>query len=59
MVLGQPVKTLPDSVKLDLDSIWAYIFGSSAGEILSRDLSSRVTLCGEAMVAVLGMVSTE
>lgn len=33
MVLGQPVKTLPESVKLDLDSIWTYIFGSSASEV--------------------------
>jgi WD40 repeat protein len=58
MVLGQPVKTLPESVKLDLDSVWNYIFGTSSSEVLNSDLASRVTLCGEAMVAVLCMVRT-
>ena len=56
MVLGQPVKTLPDRVKLDLDSIYNYIFGKSSSEVLSSDLASRATLCGEAMCAVLAMV---
>ena len=58
MVLGQPVKTLPDRVKLDLDSIYNYIFGKSSSEVLSSDLASRATLCGEAMCAVLSMVRT-
>ena len=58
MVLGQPVKTLPESVKLDLDSIYNYIFGKSSSEVLSSDLASRATLCGEAMCAVLCMVRT-
>ena len=58
MVLGQPVKTLPDRAKLDLDSIYNYIFGKSSSEVLNSDLSSRATLCGEAMVAVLCMVRT-
>ena len=58
MVLGQPVKTLPDRVKLDLDSIYNYIFGKSSSEVMNSDLGSRATLCGEAMCAVLCMVRT-
>ena len=58
MVLGQPVKTLPDRVKLDLDSIYNYIFGKSSSEVLNSDLASRATLCGEAVCAVLCMVRT-
>ena len=58
MVLGQPVKTLPDSAKLDLDSIYNYIFGKSSSEVMNSDLASRATLCGEAMCAVLSMVRT-
>ena len=41
MVLGRPVKSLPDTVKLDLDSIWNYIFGSAASEVSTVDLVSR------------------
>ena len=58
MVLGQPVKSLPTSVKLDLDSVWNYIFGKSSAEVLSSTLSSHATVCGEAMVTVLCMVRT-
>jgi hypothetical protein len=58
MVLGQPVKRLPDTARLDLDSVWNYVFGASSGEVLGQDLASRVTLCGEAMVTVLCMVRT-
>ena len=56
MVLGQPVKTLPSSATLDLDSVWNYIFGTSSAEVLNSDLCSRATVCGEAMVTVLCMV---
>ena len=58
MVLGQPVKTLPDRVKLDLDSIYNYIFGKTSSEVLNSDLASRATQCGEAVCAVLCMVRT-
>jgi len=56
MVLGQPVKRLPDTARLDLDSVWNYVFGTSSAEVIGQDLASRVTLCGEAMVTVLCMV---
>jgi hypothetical protein len=55
-VLGQPVKRLPDTARLDLDSVWNYVFGTSSAEVIGQDLASRVTLCGEAMVIVLCMV---
>ena len=58
MVLGQPVKALPSAATLDLDSVWNYIFGKGSAEVLSSTLSSRATLCGEAMVTVLSMVRT-
>jgi hypothetical protein len=34
MVLGQPVKRLPDAARLDLDSVWNYVFGST--EVVAR-----------------------
>ena len=58
MVLGQPVKRLPDAARLDLDSVWNYVFGTSTAEVQGADLATRVTLCGEAMVTVLCMVRT-
>lgn len=46
IVLGHPVKNLPinDDVKLDLDSIWQYVFGSKASDTSSSELAGKVNL---------------
>jgi hypothetical protein len=59
MVLGQPVKTLPsESVKLDLDAIWEYIFGTKASESVQADFAAKVALSSDTMVTILIMVRT-
>lgn len=57
MVLGQPVKTLPENVKFDLDSVWNYIFGKKATDSTCSDLSGKVNLSGDAVITILCMVS--
>jgi hypothetical protein len=58
MVLGQPVRNLPENPKFDLDSVWCYIFGTSASECTQSDIAGKVKLSGDAMITVLSMVRT-
>jgi WD repeat and FYVE domain-containing protein 3 len=55
LVMGQPVKLLPADMKLDLDSIWNFMFGVPASQSVTS-LAGRVTLCAEAVIALLAMV---
>ena len=58
MVLGQPVKSLPENVKFDMDSVWNYIFGAPATASSYSELASKVHLSGDAMMTILCMVRT-
>ena len=55
-------KELPSKIeRLDLDSIWEYIFGSKASDVhneISDASSGKITICGDAMVTILVMVRT-
>ena len=55
MALGQPVKTLPEALHLDLDSVWNFIFGTTAAETSHADLAG-VNLSGDTLVTILCMV---
>ncbi|KAJ4438847.1 hypothetical protein ANN_14800 [Periplaneta americana] len=56
LMMGQPVKLLPaDSSKLDLDSVWNFMFGVPASQSVTS-VAGRVSLCPEAVMALLAMV---
>ncbi|XP_059488715.1 WD repeat and FYVE domain-containing protein 3 [Neocloeon triangulifer] len=55
LVMGQPVRLLPADLKLNLDSIWNFMFGVPASQSVTS-LAGRVTLCAEAVIALLAMV---
>lgn len=57
MVLGQPVKNLPENVKFDMDSVWNYVFGGPVSDASYSELASKVHLSGDAMMTILCMVS--
>jgi hypothetical protein len=47
LMMGQPVKLLPaDSSKLDLDSVWNFMFGVPASQCVTS-VAGRVSLCPE------------
>ncbi|XP_068245244.1 WD repeat and FYVE domain-containing protein 3 isoform X2 [Palaemon carinicauda] len=55
LLLGQPVKNVQNNTKLDLDSIWTFVFGVPASQCATT-ISGRVSLCPEAAIALLAMV---
>ncbi|XP_063865461.1 WD repeat and FYVE domain-containing protein 3-like isoform X1 [Scylla paramamosain] len=55
LLLGQPVKNVQNNTKLDLDSIWTFVFGVPASQCATT-ISGRVSLCPEAAIAILTMV---
>ncbi|XP_065351177.1 WD repeat and FYVE domain-containing protein 3 [Cloeon dipterum] len=55
LVMGQPVRLLPADLKLNLDSIWNFMFGVPASQSVTS-LAGRVTLSAEAVIALLAMV---
>ncbi|XP_076043582.1 WD repeat and FYVE domain containing 3 bchs isoform X2 [Oratosquilla oratoria] len=55
LLLGQPVKNVQNNTKLDLDSIWTFLFGFPASQC-ATNISGRVSLCHEAAIAILAMV---
>ncbi|KAF2366372.1 protein of unknown function DUF4704 [Trinorchestia longiramus] len=57
LMLGQPVKTAPTAAKLELSSIWTYVFGSAVTGG-SGNISGRACLCPEALITVLTMIRT-
>lgn len=53
LIMGQPVKVLSgDHTKIDLDRVWAFLWGSS----VSQSPSPKVNLCPEAVCVLLNMV---
>ena len=47
LMMGQPVKLLPaDSSKLDLDSVWNFMFGVPASQSVTS-VAGKVSLCPE------------
>ncbi|KAK6633574.1 hypothetical protein RUM44_004181 [Polyplax serrata] len=57
LMMGQPVKLLPVDSKLDLDSVWNFLFGTSAKDGIPL-LASKIQLCPEAVITILVMVRT-
>ncbi|KAK7077189.1 WD repeat and FYVE domain-containing protein 3 [Halocaridina rubra] len=55
LLLGQPVKNVQNNTKLDLDSIWTFVFGVPASQCATT-ISGRVSLCPEAAIGILAMV---
>ncbi|KAK3895111.1 hypothetical protein Pcinc_001157 [Petrolisthes cinctipes] len=55
LLLGQPVKNVQNNTKLDLDTIWTFVFGVPASQCATT-ISGRVSLCPEAAIAILAMV---
>lgn len=53
LIMGQPVKVLGvDHTKLDLDRVWAFLWGSS----VSQSPSPKVHLCPEGVSVLLSMI---
>lgn len=53
LIMGQPVKVLgTDHTKLDLDRVWAFLWGSS----VSQSPSPKVHLCPEGVCVLLSMI---
>lgn len=53
LIMGQPVKVLgTDHTKLDLDRVWAFLWGSS----VAQSPAPKVNLCAEAVSVLLHMV---
>lgn len=53
LIMGQPVKVLgTDHTKLDLDRVWAFLWGSS----VSQSPSPKVHLCPEGVSVLLSMI---
>ncbi|KAB0793199.1 hypothetical protein PPYR_12819 [Photinus pyralis] len=56
LMMGQPVKLLPvNCTKFDLDSVWAYLWGSSLNNQPVSSVAPRINLCSEAVVVLLSM----
>uniref|UniRef100_A0A8D8WKM9 WD repeat and FYVE domain-containing protein 3 n=1 Tax=Cacopsylla melanoneura TaxID=428564 RepID=A0A8D8WKM9_9HEMI len=57
LLMGQPVKHLPDDSKLELelDNIWDFVFGIPVEHSFST-VSSKITICQEAISVLLRMV---
>ncbi|XP_018008987.1 WD repeat and FYVE domain-containing protein 3 [Hyalella azteca] len=60
LMLGQPVKTAPTPAKLELSSIWSYVFGSpvTGASPPIGNVSGRASLCPEAFITLLAMIRT-
>ncbi|XP_074647224.1 WD repeat and FYVE domain-containing protein 3-like [Tubulanus polymorphus] len=57
LLLGQPVKELPDNIQFDLDSVWTFIFGVPASQTMSsarKDVKPEI--CPEAALVILAMI---
>lgn len=55
LLLQQPVKTLPDNLQLDLDSIWLYVFGVPASQSASA-IANRREICPDFIPVLMSMV---
>lgn len=55
LMMGQPAKLLPGETKFDLDTLWTFLWGNSISNQPINTVIPRITLCPEAVVALLGM----
>lgn len=59
MIMGQPVKLLTsDHKKIDLDRVWAFLWGAPVSQTPVGTVGPRVNLCPEAVCVLLSMVRT-
>ncbi|CAH1794598.1 unnamed protein product [Owenia fusiformis] len=56
LLLGQPVKRLPECEQFDLDSVWTFIFGVPASQSGAKKANNRAELCPEAAFVILSMI---
>lgn len=56
LMMGQPAKLLPADTKFDLDTVWAFLWGSSLNNQPINSVAPKINLCSEAVVVLLGMV---
>ncbi|KAF7272906.1 hypothetical protein GWI33_014343 [Rhynchophorus ferrugineus] len=56
LMMGQPAKLLPAETKFDLDTVWAFLWGSSINNQPINSVTPRITLSPEAVVVLLGMM---
>ncbi|XP_018577977.1 WD repeat and FYVE domain-containing protein 3 [Anoplophora glabripennis] len=55
LMMGQPAKLLPSEIKFDLDTVWAFLWGSSINNQPINSVIPRINLCPEAVVVLLVM----
>ena len=56
LLLGQPVRKLPEKLHFDLDSVWTFIFGVPASQPAAiKKRSSKAELCPEGALVILSM----
>lgn len=59
LIMGQPVKLLgTDHTKLDLDRVWAFLWGAPVSQTPVGSIGPRVNLCPEAVCVLMKMVRT-
>ena len=59
LIMGQPVKLLgKDHTKLDLDRVWAFLWGAPVSQAPVGSNGPKVNLCPEAVCVLLSMVRT-
>lgn len=59
LIMGQPVKLLgSDHTKLDLDRVWAFLWGAPVSHTPVGSVAPKVNLCPEAVCVLLAMVRT-
>lgn len=58
LMLGQPVKSLPNDTKFDLDAVWAFLWGSTVNNQPISSVAPKVNICIEAVVVLLVMART-
>lgn len=56
LMMGQPAKLLPAETKFDLDTVWAFLWGSSLNNQPINSVVPRITLSSDAVVVLLGMM---
>ena len=55
LMMGQPVKLLPPDSKLDLDSVWSFLWGTSVNNQPVSSVAPRINFCPEAIVILLSV----
>ncbi|XP_044762510.1 WD repeat and FYVE domain-containing protein 3 [Coccinella septempunctata] len=55
LMMGQPIKMLPSEKNFDLDTVWAFLWGSTLNNQPISTVAPRVNICQEAIVVLLSM----